>query len=272
MIIFRPYGDKDSPLASNFYHGLWSLFGGGPTTDSHLESDYGDNPLPDSYEAILHYLHEREPWADKMTNLHPARMKWADHRLEHLGLTRAATKLDQYVNVRPVHAIPGIESPLRRCSSTTLTGSFSAKIARENTPAKGPPPMGEPRTRLPLTLQSILMESLSGPMRFTFETARSQTRKHLAMVTKSNAQRHGMVFWDQVFDVLIPEYPDVSCDRILVGAMTVRVEQKPNSLNTILATNLHGDILSDLAAALAGSIGIAPSNNLDPTRQNPKHV
>ena len=79
MIIFRPYGDKDSPLASNFYHGLWSLFGGGPTTDSHPESDYGENPLPDSYEAILHYLREKEPWVDKMTNLHPVRMKWADH-------------------------------------------------------------------------------------------------------------------------------------------------------------------------------------------------
>ena len=106
-------------------------------------------------------------------------------------------------------------------------------------------------------------------MRFAFETARSRTRKHLTMVTKSNAQRHGMVLWDQVFDALIPEYPDVSCDRMLVDAMTVRMVQKPDSLDTILATNLHGDILSDLAAALAGSIGIAPSSNLDPTRQNP---
>lgn len=106
-------------------------------------------------------------------------------------------------------------------------------------------------------------------MRFAFETARSRPRKRLTMVTKSNAQRHGMVLWDQVFDTLLPEYPEVSCDRILVDAMTVRMVQKPTLLDTIVATNLHGDILSDLAAALAGSIGIAPSSNLDPTRQNP---
>lgn len=70
-IIFRPYGDKGFSLVSSFYHRLWSLFGGGRTIDSHLESDSGDNPLPDSYEAILYYLREKGPWADKMTNLHP---------------------------------------------------------------------------------------------------------------------------------------------------------------------------------------------------------
>lgn len=106
-------------------------------------------------------------------------------------------------------------------------------------------------------------------MRFAFETARARPRKKLTMVTKSNAQRHGMVLWDKVFYEVAKEYPDVEIDKMLVDAMTVRMVLHPKSLDTIVATNLHADILSDLAAALSGSIGIAPSSNLDPTRKNP---
>lgn len=89
------------------------------------------------------------------------------------------------------------------------------------------------------------------------------------MVTKSNAQRHGMVLWDKIFYEIAAEYPSVTHDKMLVDAMTVRMVLHPSSLDTIVATNLHADILSDLAAALSGSIGIAPSSNLDPTRKNP---
>ena len=106
-------------------------------------------------------------------------------------------------------------------------------------------------------------------MRFAFETAKSRPRKKLTMVTKSNAQRHGMVLWDKIFAEIAKEYPDVEWDKMLVDAMTVRMTLHPQTLDTIVATNLHADILSDLAAALSGSIGIAPSSNLDPTRQNP---
>lgn len=106
-------------------------------------------------------------------------------------------------------------------------------------------------------------------MKFAFETARSRPRKKLTMVTKSNAQRHGMVLWDRVFYDVAKEYPDIEIDKMLVDAMTVRMVLNPKSLDTIVATNLHADILSDLAAALSGSIGIAPSSNLDPTRKNP---
>lgn len=106
-------------------------------------------------------------------------------------------------------------------------------------------------------------------MRFAFDTAKLRPRKKLTMVTKSNAQRHGMVLWDKVFHEVAKEYPDVKWDKMLVDAMTVRMVNKPESLDTIVATNLHADILSDLAAALSGSIGIAPSSNLDPTRKHP---
>ena len=106
-------------------------------------------------------------------------------------------------------------------------------------------------------------------MRFAFEEARKRERKMLCVVTKSNAQRHGLVLWDEVAAIVAKDFPDVSWEKMLVDAMTTRMVLQPESLDTIVATNLHADILSDLAASLAGSIGIAPTSNLDPTRQNP---
>jgi isocitrate/isopropylmalate dehydrogenase len=106
-------------------------------------------------------------------------------------------------------------------------------------------------------------------MRFAFSAAQARPRKLLTVVTKSNSMRNGMVLWDEVALKVSKEFPDVKCDKMLVDAMTVRMVNNPSSLDTIVDTNLHMDILSDLAAALAGSIGVAPSSNLDPTRKSP---
>jgi tartrate dehydrogenase/decarboxylase/D-malate dehydrogenase len=106
-------------------------------------------------------------------------------------------------------------------------------------------------------------------MRFAFDQARARPRKHLTVVTKSNAQRHGMVFWDEIAALVSADYPDVTWDKELVDAMTTRMVLKPRSIDTVVATNLHADILSDLAAALAGSLGIAPTGNVDPERRFP---
>lgn len=106
-------------------------------------------------------------------------------------------------------------------------------------------------------------------MRFAFETARARPAKKLTVVTKSNSMRNGMVLWDEVAAAVAADFPDVAWDKMLVDAMTVRMIAKPYSVDTIVGTNLHMDIISDMAAALAGSIGIAPSSNLDPTRKNP---
>jgi tartrate dehydrogenase/decarboxylase/D-malate dehydrogenase len=106
-------------------------------------------------------------------------------------------------------------------------------------------------------------------MRFAFELARSRPRKLLTVVTKSNAQRHGMVMWDDIAAEVAAEFPDVTWDKMLVDAMTMRMILKPKTLDTIVATNLHADILSDLAAALAGSLGIAPTANLNPEHRFP---
>ena len=106
-------------------------------------------------------------------------------------------------------------------------------------------------------------------IRFAFKLARSRPRKLLTVVTKSNAQRHAMVMWDEIAAAVARDFPDVAWDKMLVDAMTMRMTTKPETLDTIVATNLHADILSDLAAALAGSLGIAPTANLNPERTFP---
>src|ERR1700736_2851799 len=95
--------------------------------------------------------------------------------------------------------------------------------------------------------------------RFASQLAESRPRKLLAVIPKSNAQRHAMVMWDEIAAQVSQEFPDVTWDRELVDAATARMVNRPASLDTIVATNLHADILSDLAAALAGSMGIAPT-------------
>src|SRR5207237_10072200 len=106
-------------------------------------------------------------------------------------------------------------------------------------------------------------------IRYAFNLARSRPRKQLTVVTKSNAQRHAMVMWDEIAAQVAKEFPDVRWDKELVDAMTARMVNRPASSDTVVATNLHADILSDLAAALAGSLGIAPTANLDPERRYP---
>src|SRR5205814_6688991 len=97
--------------------------------------------------------------------------------------------------------------------------------------------------------------------RFAFELAQKRPRKHLTLVTKSNAQRHGMVLWDELFNAVAKDYRDVKTDRVLVDAMTTRMVLNPAAIDTVVASNLHADILSDLAAALSGPLGLAPSAN-----------
>ncbi|KAI1102679.1 tartrate dehydrogenase [Jackrogersella minutella] len=178
-------------------------------------------------------------------------------------------RLDQYVNVRPIAVLPGLSSPLKGQSAAELDWI----MVRENSEGEYAGQGGTTHDDTPYAIANDIAvftrKGIERTMRFAFETAQSRPRKKLTMVTKSNAQRHGMVLWDKVFKELVPEYPEVETDKMLVDAMTVRMVLKPESLDTIVATNLHGDILSDLAAALAGSIGVAPSSNLNPTRQYP---
>jgi tartrate dehydrogenase/decarboxylase/D-malate dehydrogenase len=112
-------------------------------------------------------------------------------------------------------------------------------------------------------------EGVARICRHACEVAMARPRKHLTVVTKSNAQRHGMVMWDEVCAEITAQYPTLTVEKMLVDAMTARMVMKPGSVDTVVATNLHADILSDLASALAGSLGIGATGNIDPSRKRP---
>ena len=171
---------------------------------------------------------------------------------------------DQYANVRPARILPGITSPLRSVNESELDWV----IVRENSEGEYAGVGGRVHQGSNLEAATdVSMFTRAGVeriMRFAFDLARSRPRKLLTVVTKSNAQRHAMVMWDEIAAEVAEAFPDVTWDRMLVDAMTMRMVTSPQSLDTIVATNLHADILSDLAAALAGSLGIAPTANLNP--------
>ncbi len=174
---------------------------------------------------------------------------------------------DQYANVRPSRVLPGISSLMKNAEKIDWV------IVRENTEGEYSGSGGRVHQGLPdeiATETSVFTrKGVERVHRFAFELARKRPRRHLTLVTKSNAQRHGMVLWDEVFYEVAGTYPEVKTERVLVDAMTTRMVLKPGSIDTVVASNLHADILSDLAAALSGSLGIAPTANLNPERAFP---
>jgi len=176
---------------------------------------------------------------------------------------------DQYANVRPARVLPGITPPLRHCAP----GDLDWVIVRENSEGEYAGNGGRVHRGLPeevATETSVFTRSgVRRIMRFAFALAQSRPRRLLTVVTKSNAQRHGMVMWDEIAAEVAKEFPAVTWGKELVDAMTTRMVAKPKSIDTVVATNLHADILSDLAAALAGSLGLAPTANLNPERNFP---
>ena len=176
---------------------------------------------------------------------------------------------DQYANVRPTRILPGISAPLKDKGP----GDLDWVIVRENSEGEYAGHGGRAHRGLPeevATETAIFTRvGVTRIMRFAFRLAQARPRKLLTVVTKSNAQRHGMVMWDEIAAEVATEFPDVSWDKMLVDAMTVRMTLNPESLDTIVATNLHADILSDLAGALAGSLGVAPTANIDPEGRYP---
>jgi tartrate dehydrogenase/decarboxylase / D-malate dehydrogenase len=176
---------------------------------------------------------------------------------------------DQYANVRPTRILPGITSPLRHVKDKELDWV----IVRENSEGEYAGVGGRVHQGSPLEAATdvslFTRAGVERVMRFAFALARSRPRKLLTVVTKSNAQRHAMVMWDEIAVAVAKEFPDVAWDKMLVDAMTMRMVMRPQSIDTVVATNLHADILSDLAAALAGSLGIAPTGNINPERTFP---
>jgi tartrate dehydrogenase/decarboxylase/D-malate dehydrogenase len=176
---------------------------------------------------------------------------------------------DQYANVRPARLLPGVASPLRE----DLAREIDWVIVRENSEGEYAGVGGRAHRGLPIELgMDVAVFTRTGVeriARFACELALSRPRQKLTIVTKSNAQRHGMVFWDEVCQEVLSDYPALEADWMLVDAMTQRMVLRPWSIDTVLATNLHADVLSDLAVALTGSLGIGATANLDPERRRP---
>ena len=195
------------------------------------------------------------------------------HIPDHITLWGLRLKIcqgfDQYANVRPTRVLPGITSPLARLGPNDLNWV----IVRENSEGEYSGVGGRAHQGHPIEVAtdvSIMTRAgVARIQRFAFKLAQSRPRKHLTVITNSNAQRHAMVMWDEIALEVSREFPDVTWDKELVDAATARMVNRPASLDTLVATNLHADILSDLAAALAGSLGIAPTGNIDPERRYP---
>src|SRR4051812_38771616 len=195
------------------------------------------------------------------------------HIPDHVTLWGLRLKIcqgfDQYANVRPTRILPGIDAPLKRCAPEDLDWV----IVRENSEGEYAGVGGRVHQGHPIEVATdVSMMTRAGVeriMRYAFKLAQSRPRRLLTVVTKSNAQRHAMVMWDEIAVQISREFPDVTWDKELVDAATARMVNRPATLDTLVATNLHADILSDLAAALAGSLGIAPTGNIDPEHRFP---
>ncbi|MEN8584442.1 tartrate dehydrogenase [Burkholderia sp. RS01] len=178
---------------------------------------------------------------------------------------------DQWANIRPVKFLPGIQSPLRKADHTELDwvvvrenseGEY-AGLGGRNLSGRGP------GNEVALQTALFTEKGCERIMRFAFDLARTRTVKKVSSVTKSNAQQYGMVLWDETFQRVALDYPDVATESVLVDAMSAKFILKPEDLSVVVASNLNADILSDLGSALAGSLGLAASANLNPERRFP---
>ena len=182
---------------------------------------------------------------------------------------RICQGFDQSANIRPTRVLPGLTSPLR----DVAPGDIDWVIVRENSEGEyaghgGRAHRGHPE-EVATETAIFTRAGVTRIMRTAFEIAARRPRRLLTVVTKSNAQKHGMVLWDEIAAEVAREFPTVTWEKELVDAMAARMVRHPRSIDTVVATNLHADILSDLAGAVAGSLGVAPTANLDPSRRHP---
>jgi tartrate dehydrogenase/decarboxylase/D-malate dehydrogenase len=176
---------------------------------------------------------------------------------------------DQYVNLRPVRLLPGIKSPLAGRTAKEI----DFVIIRENTEGEYSQIGGRlyPGTEREVVVQESIFTrtGVDRVQRFAFELARTRTRRHVTSATKSNGIIHTMPFWDERFRSAAADYPDIATSQYHIDILTAHFVQHPDWFDVVVASNLFGDILSDLGPACAGGIGIAPSANLNPEKRFP---
>ncbi len=203
---------------------------------------------------------------------------WPDKVPDHISLWGSLLlfrrEFDQYVNVRPARLMPGVIAPVvRRDGSARAPGEIDMVIVRENTEGEYSSIGGRmyPGTEREIVMQETVMSRIGVDrvLRYAFETARSRPKKHLTSATKSNGIAITMPYWDERVAEMAKEYPDVRVDKFHIDILTAHFVQRPDFFDVVVGSNLFGDILSDLGPACTGTIGIAPSANLNPTRQHP---
>jgi tartrate dehydrogenase/decarboxylase/D-malate dehydrogenase len=177
---------------------------------------------------------------------------------------------DQYANVRPAILFPGVPSPLALRKGEKI----DMVVVRENTEGEYAQVGGFVYQHQPdeVAVQTSVFtrRGCERIIRYAFELARKRNqKKRVASITKSNAQGYSMVLWDRTFQIVAAEYPDIATESLLVDAAAMNFVRRPESFDVVVGSNLFGDILSDLSAILVGSIGLAPSANLDPTHRFP---
>ena len=191
-----------------------------------------------------------------------------DHVTLHGLLLPLRRRFDLYLNLRPAYLFEGVQSPLR----DKAPGSIDMLVYRENTEGEYAPIGGRLYTGTPheTAIQTALFtrRGCERVMRAAFEGARKR-RKKVTSITKSNAQQFGMVLWDEVFKEVAQSYPDVQTGSLLIDAAAMDFVRKPETFDVVVASNLFGDILTDLSAIITGSMGLAASGNINPERAYP---
>ena len=183
-------------------------------------------------------------------------------------LIQMRQQFDQYACVRPAKLLPGISTPLsnRSCSDIDIV------IVRENSEGEYVDAGGGFSTwsKRGCAVQTAIhtREGIERILRYGFELA-GERKKHLTMATKSNALKYSMVLWDEVFEAVRKDYPEIESDKCHVDALSMNFVCKPDCYDVVVASNLFGDILSDLGAAISGSLGLAPSANINPEKNFP---
>ena len=200
--------------------------------------------------------------------------KIADHVSLWGSLLLFRREFDQYVNLRPARLMPGVIAPVvRRDGSRREPGEIDMFIVRENTEGEYSSIGGRmfAGTEREIVMQETVMSrvGVDRVLRFAFELARSRPKKHLTSATKSNGIAITMPYWDERVEEMAKAYPDVRVDKFHIDILTAHFVQRPDHFDVVVASNLFGDILSDLGPACTGTIGIAPSANLNPDRRFP---
>jgi len=244
-----------------------------------LQFDHFDFSSWDYFEKHGQMLPDN--WKDQIGGhdaLYFGAVGWPEKIADHVSLWGSLLlfrrEFDQYINLRPARLMPGIIAPVvRRDGSPRLPGEIDMYIVRENTEGEYSSIGGRmfPGTEREIVMQETVMSRIGVDrvLKFAFELAQSRPKKHLTSATKSNGIAITMPYWDERVAEMAKAYPGINVDKFHIDILTAHFVQRPDFFDVVVASNLFGDILSDLGPACTGTIGIAPSANLNPDRKFP---